>query len=246
MRLHQASTLEKLGATVAGGSSEGPTQPATLDPWDFSNPSRDEVLALLKPDGYRKRTTWLVAGALVAGFGLGGACGPSWYGAATSSVLNAITQPEMSSRQVAQTKSVKTEGARRTASTSLLQTPSTVNQISAGRTSISARPLARWSDGAHSADSSSTTSPAIQADVTVTGSIEPRAPLTPAPDTRPTTIEGWTVLDVRSGTAVLAGPDGVRMAMRGDTVPGIGRVDSIVRWGNRWIVATDSGLIATP
>jgi hypothetical protein len=36
------------------------------------------------------------------------------------------------------------------------------------------------------------------------------------------------------------------MAMRGDTVPGIGRIDSIVRWGNRWIVATDGGLIATP
>jgi hypothetical protein len=36
------------------------------------------------------------------------------------------------------------------------------------------------------------------------------------------------------------------MAMRGDTVPGIGRIDSIVRWGNRWIVATDNGLIATP
>jgi len=36
------------------------------------------------------------------------------------------------------------------------------------------------------------------------------------------------------------------MAKRGDTVPGVGRIDSIVRWGNRWIVATASGLIATP
>jgi hypothetical protein len=35
------------------------------------------------------------------------------------------------------------------------------------------------------------------------------------------------------------------MATRGDTVPGIGRIDSIVCWGNRWIVATASGLIAT-
>jgi hypothetical protein len=32
---------------------------------------------------------------------------------------------------------------------------------------------------------------------------------------------------------------------RGDTVPGVGTVDSIVRWGNRWIVVTSSGLIAT-
>jgi hypothetical protein len=34
--------------------------------------------------------------------------------------------------------------------------------------------------------------------------------------------------------------------MVGDTVPGVGRVDSIVRSGNRWIVATANGLIATP
>jgi hypothetical protein len=74
---------------------------------------------------------------------------------------------------------------------------------------------------------------------------EPRPLLMPAPETRPTTIEGWTVLDVRGGTAVLQGPDGVRTVMLGDTVPGIGRIDSIVRWGSRWIVATANGLIAT-
>lgn len=39
---------------------------------------------------------------------------------------------------------------------------------------------------------------------------------------------------------------GFRTATRGDTAPGIGRIDSIVRWGNRWIVATASGLISTP
>jgi hypothetical protein len=101
--------------------------------------------------------------------------------------------------------------------------------------------------GAHIyTDSSSTASPAIQANMTLTGSVAPQGPMVPAPETRPTTIEGWTVLDVRGGTAVLEGPDGVRMATRGDTVPGIGRIDSIVRWGNRWIVATASGLIATP
>ena len=77
-------------------------------------------------------------------------------------------------------------------------------------------------------------------------SAEPRPLLTPAPGTRPTTIEGWTILDVRGGMAVLQGPDGVRTAAASDTVPGIGRIDSIVRWGNRWIVATANGLIATP
>jgi hypothetical protein len=248
MQLHQANTLKEIRPAEADDRSEAPRPPTTLDPWDFSSPNGDEVLALLKPDGDRKRTVWLVAAALVAGFGLGWAGGFSWHGAANISALNPITQAEAPSRRVAETKSGgKSEGARKTASTLGLRTPSGVSQVSAVAASISAKPLAALSDGAHlSVDSSSTASLAIQADMTPTGSIAPRGPFMPAPETRPTTIEGWTVLDVRGATAVLGGPDGVRMAMRGDTVPGIGRIDSIVRWGNRWIVATDSGLIATP
>ena len=47
------------------------------------------------------------------------------------------------------------------------------------------------------------------------------------------------------GTAVLEGPNGIRKVTRGDIVPSVGKIDSIVRWGNRWIVATDKGLIST-
>jgi hypothetical protein len=65
------------------------------------------------------------------------------------------------------------------------------------------------------------------------------------PETRPTTIQGWTVRDVADGKAVLEGPNGIWKVASGDTVPGVGTVDSIVRWGNRWIVATSSGLITT-
>jgi len=65
------------------------------------------------------------------------------------------------------------------------------------------------------------------------------------PETRPTTIEGWSIREVVGGTAVLQGPTGVFRAAQGDTVPGVGRVDSIVRWGSRWIVATSRGLIST-
>jgi hypothetical protein len=75
--------------------------------------------------------------------------------------------------------------------------------------------------------------------------LEMQQPLLPVPETRPSTIPGWSVVEVRDGTAVLDGPDGVRMAARGDVIPGIGRVDSIVRWGDLWIVATANGLIAT-
>jgi hypothetical protein len=242
MQFHQANTLEKIESAEDVAASQAPTQPAGMYPWDFLSPNRDEVLALLKPDDDRKRTIWLVAGALVAGFGLGWAGGFSWYGSENMAALNPIIQTEAPSRRIPDIKSGgKTEGARKTASTLSLQTPPGVSTVSASGASLSAKPQATSPGETHlSAVSSNMASPAIQANVTLTE----RGPM--VPETRPTTIEGWTVLEVRGGTAVLEGPDGVRMATRGDTVPGIGRIDSIVRWGNRWIVATASGLIATP
>jgi hypothetical protein len=70
--------------------------------------------------------------------------------------------------------------------------------------------------------------------------------LVPVPETRPTTIPGWMVRNVVNGIATLEGPGGTWKAARGDTVPGLGTVDSVVLWGNRWIVATSKGLITTP
>jgi hypothetical protein len=56
---------------------------------------------------------------------------------------------------------------------------------------------------------------------------------------------GWTVDEVIGGRAILEGPNGLITAGRGDHIAGVGQVDSIVRWGNYWIVATSSGLIST-
>ena len=76
--------------------------------------------------------------------------------------------------------------------------------------------------------------------------LQTRVKLTPTPETRPTTIEGWTLREVANGTAILEGPDGIRRVSSGDMIPGVGRVESIFRWGNRLIVATSRGLISTP
>jgi hypothetical protein len=64
-------------------------------------------------------------------------------------------------------------------------------------------------------------------------------------ETKPNTINGWVLREVANGTAVLQGPNGVWKAIRGDTVPGLGKVDSIVMWGGRWIIATTRGLVTT-
>jgi hypothetical protein len=67
----------------------------------------------------------------------------------------------------------------------------------------------------------------------------------PVPETKPKTIQGWTARQVSGRTAVLQGPTGIWSVAIGDTVPGAGQIESIVRWGNRWIVATSKGLITT-
>jgi hypothetical protein len=81
----------------------------------------------------------------------------------------------------------------------------------------------------------------------LTVSVDLSVPLqpSPVPDTKPTTIAGWTVREVYGEKAVLVGPDHVWTVRTGDTVPGVGQIDTIVRWGNRWIVATTAGLIST-
>jgi hypothetical protein len=229
---------QSVGSVVGNQAATGP---ASTQSGDFFSPNQDEVLALLKPGGDRKRTIILVGSALVVGLGLGWACGTN------SSAFNSITQMEMPSTQTEMPSrrfpemksSGKSDATRRTALASGLQTPPAASSP-AGASFAKAE--AASSGGTRLSVASASTPPPSQANTTPTA----REPMGPVAETRPTTIEGWTVLEVRGGTVVLEGPDGVRTATRGDTVPGIGRIDSIVLWGNRWIVATASGLIATP
>lgn len=80
---------------------------------------------------------------------------------------------------------------------------------------------------------------------TATAQQRGKALAAPVPETKPRTVEGWMIRDVVGNTVVLQGPGGVWRATQGDTVPSVGKVDSIVRWGNRWIVSTSRGLIST-
>jgi hypothetical protein len=219
--LGQIEPIEDTAASQVGGE---PTQPASITPWDFSSRSRDDVLMSASGDGGRGRRAWLVAAAFAAVFGLGWAGGATWH---RFSNLEAAFNPPMQkvsySRGIADAEiksAAKTDGlVRKTTSTTGLQ-------------------------GTHLVAASSRAASVVQANTNLPAAlVPPRETMVPAPETRPTTIEGWTVRDVQ---AILEGPDGVRTAARGDTVPGVGRIDSIVRWGSRWIVATASGLIATP
>jgi hypothetical protein len=230
MQDQQQNTLgqiEPIEDTAVSQLGEDPTQPASIDPWDLSSRSRDDVLMPADGDGRRRRSASLVAAAYVSVFGLGWAGGANWY--RLSNIEAAFDSPAQKvtySRRIpdSETKSAaRTDGlVRKTASTTGLQ-------------------------GTQLVTASSRTASVVPANINLpTASVPPRETMVPVPETRPTTIEGWTVREVRGGTATLEGPDGVWTATSGDTVPGVGRIDSIVRWGNRWIVATASGLIATP
>ena len=202
------------------------TRPASIYPWDFSSRSRDDVLMSASGDGWRGRNAWLLGVAFVAVFGLGWAGGANWYRLSDfEAASNPVTQQVTYSRPVldSETKSGKTDGLGR---------KTTLTTGSLGTPVVAA---------------SSRTASVVQANTSPSSaSVPPRETMVAVPETRPTTIEGWTVREVRGGTAILEGPNGVWTVTRGDTVPGVGRIDSIVRWGNRWIVATAGGLIATP
>jgi hypothetical protein len=203
-----------------------------MDPSDYLSPIREEALRLLKPDRDPARVVCLIAGALVAGFGLGWASGLSRHSPPTAVALDRTVQRDSSSRRPETRSANKIESVRK-------QTP-----LGAGAYKF---PKDQVIPSEAQADADSLRTASLPATISRPGApIGIRDPVVAAPETRPTTIAGWIVLDVRGGTAVLEGPDGVRMAAAGDTVSGVGRIDSIVRWGNRWIVATASGLIATP
>src|SRR6185312_12683279 len=165
-------------------------------------------------------------------FGLGWAGGLNWPQFASELGLVVVAQKETPAPRISDARSGgRTEGPRKTASAS--DSPAIVGSIPKPSALLpsGARPVAGPMSQANAGPSAA--------------AIAMRQPLVAAPETKPATIPGWMVVDVRDGTAVLEGPDGIRMAARGDTIPGLGRVESIVRWGNRWVIATASGLIAT-
>ncbi|MBR0712919.1 hypothetical protein [Bradyrhizobium liaoningense] len=215
---------------------ELPSQPSTVDVYDFFSPS-GEALALAKPLGDRARIA-LSSLALVASFGLGWAGGQIWPEVASALGISSVAQKEVPSPRLAKTVPVaKQASVSKPGPAAALQAPPSAT-FNYGPTIAAA--VARVSS-----ESTGTVSPVGQSINASPPAAAALGPLAPAPETRPTTIPGWIVTDVREGTAVLDGPYGPRMVRTGDIISGIGRVDSIVRWGNRWIVATSNGLIAS-
>jgi len=63
------------------------------------------------------------------------------------------------------------------------------------------------------------------------------------PDMNVKGIANWSVRSVFNDTAVLEGPQGRIAVGPGDTIPGLGEIQAIIRSGGRWVVATSKGVI---
>jgi hypothetical protein len=221
MQHREPSTFDIWSGNVVDRHRSQP--PARL--WNFLKSDRDAVLVVREPFAERARAAVLVTAAVVVSFGLGWAGGLNWPQFARELRLIEVALNEAPVPHVVEARTTgKVEAARKTPSAA---DPTIVGSIPKPPVLLpAARPASLANAG---------TSPIVAL----------RQPPVAAPETKPATIPGWTVVDVRDGTAVVEGPDGIRMAARGDTIAGVGRVESIVRWGNRWVVATANGLIAT-
>src|SRR4029077_742111 len=62
-------------------------------------------------------------------------------------------------------------------------------------------------------------------------------------DAGPPVLDGWVVRSVYNGAALIQGRLGVVEVERGDTIPGLGRIENIRRQDGRWVVVTSKGLI---
>jgi hypothetical protein len=186
----------------------------------------------------------LVTGALAVALGVG------WIAGASSSHFFAPAPAATPIRQAS------APSCAREPSQEIACTTKSDRQAMAGAAAKAAAPGAsavnRWherSRSPHLAGTAANKDPATTNSIASAAATQERAKILPrpvaVPETRPTTIEGWTIREVVGGTVVLDGPSGAWRAAQGDTVPGIGRIDSIVRWGSRWIVATSKGLIST-
>jgi hypothetical protein len=211
-------------------------------PWLASSPQGQEVIGSASP-----LPTVLIAAALLATLSLGWICGSNSYlflglPASTSLKQDLNSSPRILGSGDESIGIAPAENSRDTKSgEQYTRKPATTTAPRLGRAYESSQDLAQPISSV--AQQQSTSPKFAGVPVQQPGKTSSR-PIT-VPETRPTTIAGWTVRDVVGGKAVLEGPNGIWRVTRGDTVPGVGTVDSIVRWGNRWIVATSGGLITT-
>jgi hypothetical protein len=190
-----------------------------------------------------------IGGALVLAFGLGWACAAIFASSPDARSIALDQKVDQSPGRLDSEKDVRRNHGIANAAVSSNPAPAESSRPKLSASAASTRPIASVAAQMRG-EPQSMRSQAMQERSSLSrapsaSSDSDPPPLSPVPETKPTTIAGWTVREVYGEKAVLVGPDHVWTVKTGDTVPGVGRIDTIVRWGNRWIVATTAGLIST-
>jgi hypothetical protein len=193
----------------------------------------------------------IMAGGLLATLGLACIAGSSLHGFYSAAPPSpALVQNFNASARVSDSDAASTAGAPRIDREATPREPNHRRIVSAAlrnaRRESAPSPEAARQSIAATVPSSSTARQDTSTPKPAPSPVEGRTKILPVPETRPTTLPGWVIRDVTGGTAVLEGPTGVWRTTPGATVPGVGKVHFVVRWGGRWIVGTSRGLIATP
>jgi hypothetical protein len=102
-------------------------------------------------------------------------------------------------------------------------------------------------DAARRADTSERPDPRSAVSNDATGSIQAAA-LVPSPVSVVQAaiipvVDGWVLRNVYGGSALVEGRPGLIQVMPGDSLPGVGRVETIKREDGRWVVVTTRSLI---
>jgi hypothetical protein len=71
------------------------------------------------------------------------------------------------------------------------------------------------------------------------------AQVSPASLAADSVVDGWILRNVSGGSALVEGRPGLIQVMPGDSLPGVGRVETIKREDGRWVVVTTGGLIVS-
>jgi hypothetical protein len=195
------------------------------------------------PAGPERRHFAIMAGALLAALALGWIAGSSLHGFFSPDPTSASRQQDINAPARADESDNVTTGGTAKTSREAIRARADAWSLAPASERIAgpeptARPARQVVPSAIPSATAARQNPAPAPDT--------QANLQPFPETRPTTVPGWVVRDVAGSHVVLEGPGGVLKTTTGETVPGLGKVDFIVRWGSRWIVGTSKGLITTP
>lgn len=196
-----------------------------------------------------------VAGAAVLGSLIGSLASAGLNGIwAISAPDSSLAQSKTLTDSVAQLSSqvaalrASLEAANRTATAQLTRVADRFDRAERAQSELSAK-FAKISETVDRLDHRPATAlPAAAAPgiPDTTGSIPESRAAQPADMKMPAkAIDGWFIRDVYRGHALVESPLGAFDVIPGTQLPGLGRVENVVRQDGRWIVVTPKGLITS-